>query len=63
MGGPNDLQGVLQLGTLSTDTQVVEDGIALLVLELGGVTLFLKSFVDDGEVLTGSRCLSLLVIS
>jgi hypothetical protein len=44
------LQDVFEVGALGADAQVVEDGITLLVLELGGVALLLLSLLDGGEM-------------
>ena len=45
------LEDVLELVGLGTNTQVVEDGVTVLVLELGLGTLLVKSLLDGIEVL------------
>jgi hypothetical protein len=55
-----DLQDVFQVGALGADAQVVEDGVALLVVKLGGVTLGLLGRFDGVEVGIGLGLRSLL---
>ena len=59
-----DLQDVFKVSRLGTDAQVVENGITVLVLELGSRTLLLDNLVDGIEVLaTTGRSITLLQIS
>ena len=48
------LKDVLEVGGLGADAEVVEDGITILVLVLGGGTLLLQGFADGGKMLVAS---------
>lgn len=52
----NGLQDVFQISALGADTQIVQDGIALLVSKLGWLALLLQGFTDGTQILiTGTR--------
>lgn len=58
-----DLQGVVELRGLGTDTNVVKKSVTLLVLEGSRLALRLEGLVDGSEVFVGGSSTGTLLLA